>query len=154
VSNVNDYQMDDELPARRDDSVLGTDEVIPAKALDPGVFSRTDWELILSEDGWYRRESGQTPRRITVGEAVRTIGKYGRAPVFSATREYLADLGRKLADHAYLSPTAEPRSLAERQMRDRALDPKLPSHQIARAGHVIGRLGDELAEAEGAPLIV
>jgi hypothetical protein len=146
--------MPDELPARRDDLVPATEDVIPVKELDRGTFSGTDWRLILSEDGWYLRQSDQAPQRVTVGDAVRQIGKYGRAPVFRATREYVADIGRELGDNAYLSPTAEPPSLGERQMRDRGLDPKLPSDQIAKAGHIIGRLGDELAEAEAASPIV
>ena len=82
------------------------------------------------------------------------IGKLGRAPVFRETRQYIADLGRWLAEDAYVSPTAPPRSPAEHQMRGRRLDPKLPAEQIARAGHIVGTLGDELVAAEAAPPIV
>lgn len=154
VESCDHLSMSDEFPVPRGGALPATDDIIPAKDLGPGTFKRADWELVLSTDGWYVREGVAPARRITVGDAVAKIGRLGRGPVFTATREYIADLGRTLGDDAYLSPVGEPRTAAERQMRDRGLDPKLPAEQIASAGHIIGRLGDELTEAEAAPPIV
>jgi hypothetical protein len=145
----------DHLPSPERRETVAANAVVPAVELDPGIFARDGWRLVLAEDGWYLVELGdQTSSRITTADAVARIGKYGRAPVFKATRQYIAELGRALAEGAYLSATASARSLAEDEMRRRGLDPKLPSEQIARAGHIIGRLGDELAVAEAAPPIV
>src|SRR4051812_21888474 len=144
--------MADDLPVPHSEALPATDDIVPAKHLEPGIFSSADWELVLAEDGWYVREGAAPARRVTVRDAVAKIGRFGRAPVFKATPEYIADIGRALADDAYVSPVAESRSNAEQGIRDRGLDPKLPSEQIARAGHIIGRLGDELADAEAAPL--
>jgi hypothetical protein len=145
---VQDPDVSDDLPARRSDALPATGVAEPALELHPGMFSRENWQLVLSEDGWYLCESHQAPRRVSVGDAVAKIGKFGRSPVLKASRQYVAELGRRIAEEAWLSPTAP------RRLRDYGLDPKLPSDQIARAGHIIGRLGDELSRAEGASPII
>jgi hypothetical protein len=120
--------------------------VVPAFELDPTLFKRESWELVLSEDGWYLMQEAQAPRRISVADAVAQFGKNGRGAVFRATRMYIADLGREIGEKAWLSPTAPS------PLREKGLDPKLPADQIARAGHIIGRLADELRAAEDQPV--
>jgi hypothetical protein len=66
--------------------------------------------------------------------------------VFKATREYIALLGKELADNAWISPTAS------HPLQGSGLDPKLPAEQMARAGEVIAQLARELADAEMADL--
>lgn len=121
-------------------------EVLPAITL-PELFEIPDWRLVLAADGWYLLV-GPTAQRITVDAAVRKlaenpeVGKLARAPVFKATREYIALLGKELADSAWISPTAG------HPMQGSGLDPKLPPEQMASAGEVIAQLGRELANAE------
>jgi hypothetical protein len=125
-------------------------DVLPALTL-PELFHVADWRLVLASDGWYLL-TGQTKQRITVDAAVRKlaenpqVGKLARAPVFRATREYLALLGKELADNAWINPAAD------HPLHGSGLDPKLPAEQMASAGEVIAQLARELADAEMASL--
>lgn len=122
----------DLVPSEAASSAMQSADVLPALPL-PELFSVVDWRLVLAADGWHVLD-GSTAQRITVDAAVRKlaenpeVGKYARAPVFQATREYIALLGKELADNAWISP------IAGHPLQGSGLDPKLPAEQMASAG--------------------
>ncbi|MBS1675981.1 MAG: hypothetical protein JST08_01220 [Actinobacteria bacterium] len=128
---------DDELVRIPDGDADSASDIVPGSRIDG-----EDWRLWIDDDGWYLAEGGAPGRRVSVAEAIEISRR--RAGVFRATRQFLAVIGGQLAEGAWVDPIGP----GHEEARSRGLDPKLPSEQIAAAGRVIARLGEELGAAE------